>query len=307
MYKTKLMLFVVAALGLSSAARAGTYAVVGLFNGIINLIPQGTQVANVGSGGDMVVDGSGNYYVASGSPTIIKATPGGVTSSFNTVAAGQYVSVTIDAAGNFIASNDVPHNIWRISPNGAAATLVAGYPVCSNSNLEDAYVRVNAGGNYVIIHDNCGYLSVYVMTPGGSVTPVTLSQTISGQVGGFTFDGSGNYIVTNPGTPPAVYQITPAGTVTTITQGGLLAGIIEGIARDPVTGNFIVTNRSANALISVTPAGVVSTAFSGSPLNAPQSLVILSGGSLATAPAPSTMLLGMVGVLALGWLLYRRA
>jgi hypothetical protein len=159
------------------------------------------------------------------------------------------------------------------------------------------------------MHDNCSSgIAVYVMTPGGTVTPVTLSTALTSSLGGFTFSPTGNYVIDDYGNS-TIYSVTPAGTVSVLSQGSsLLNGQIDHIVYDPGSGNYVVANKLANSLLYVTPAGAVSTIASGSPFNGSIAVVIASVSTpLPGTPAPATLILTMLGLAALtGWLVLRR-
>lgn len=303
----KLYPYIAASLLLAVAANAATYVVANRLGSLYN-IPSASFIATGSGANDMAIDSAGNYIVASSSSTLFKVTPGGTVTTISTNATGQYTSVAIDGSGNFIVADNFNHEVWRITPSGSTANVVATYPVCNAGSLEDVIVRVNGSGNYVIMHDNCGAgIAVYTMTPGGTVTPVTLSATLPVGLGGFTFDASGNYVVADAGNS-TISSVTPAGTVSTLATNALLSGQLAGIVRDASSGNFAVANRGTNALLLVTPAGVVSTIYSSDPLGSPVAVVVFGGsGSPAPpgTPVPSALWLTMLGLVTLGAWMYR--
>ena len=257
-----------------SASAAGSYVVVNRFSGLYS-IPSGDTInSSVGGALDLAVDGSGNYIIAT-RHSDRRSHRAGALSTISTAPSGyQWVSVALDGSGNFIVADNQVHGIWRISADGLSRAVIALYPICTTNNLEDVFVRVDSLGRYVILHDNCPALSAYTMTSTGTVTPISLSGTLPSRIGGFTFDATGNYVITDYNNN-VIDLITPGGALTTLAPNSApLAGQILGIARDPASGNYIVANRSANTLVSVSSNGTsVATIFSGAPLNAPVSVV----------------------------------
>jgi hypothetical protein len=203
----------------------------------------------------MTVDNSGNYIVAA-LGRLVKITPAGVGSNIAfTPPGGQFVSVAMDGAGNYIVGDDQLHRILRITQDGTI-TVVANYPTTQPQN-EGLVVAVDGSGNYIIAEDNgAPTLNMFKMTPAGIVTQIPLSGTAlpaySG-VGGITFDVHGNYVVTDQENGP-IYKITPAGVLSVLASGGVLSRPGP-IVRDPSSGNFIVADFGAARLLSIGPSG----------------------------------------------------
>ena len=190
-----------------SILSASTYVVANSHTSTLVSFPTVAVIATQVAAGDLTMDAAGNFITAGG-PVLEKITPSGAVSTIASAPSGQWISVALDASGNYIAADDSNHAIWRISPNGSSIQI-AKYPVCSTGELEDVRVRVNAAGNYVVIHDNCASANAYIVTPAGSVSQLTLSSPIPRDVGGLTFDSSGNYVVA---ASTGLYSITPTGT-----------------------------------------------------------------------------------------------
>ncbi len=195
------------AVGLSAHA-AGVYTVLS-GTGLVS-VPSGTviatQAAISGSYHALAADSSFNYYIAT-IGALVKVTPAGVVSTLATApGTSQWISTAVDSSGNIIVADNEQHEIWRVSPTGSSVVVVGPYPTCT-TNLEDVYVQVDAGGNYVIAHDNCSQTNLYRMTPAGVVTTVPLSTTIASFVAGLAINTSGNY-VTSGYSANSIFQIT---------------------------------------------------------------------------------------------------
>jgi hypothetical protein len=267
-----------------SVGAAVSYVVLNRSTGLYS-IPSGAAInSSVGSALDLAVDSGGNFIIATVG-SIAMVTPAGVLTTIATAPAGsQWVSVALDGSGNFIVGDNRQHTIWRISPTGSSVVAVAAYPVCAANTAEDVFARVDSLGRYIILHDNCPTLSMYSMTSTGTVTTITVPGTLPTRVGGFTFDATGNYVMTDYNAN-AIDVITTGFTcypricfgpgVNILAQNSTtLAGQILGITRDPSSGNYIVANRGANTLLSVSSDGTsIGTISSGAPLSSPVSVV----------------------------------
>ena len=301
----------ICALGFCLSAHAATYAVLNRSGGLFN-IPAGTTINGATAAGFDVAEDSGGNYIVAGIGVLQKVTPGGVISTIATAPAGsQWISVSIDATGNFIVADNQQHVVWRISSTGSSVVTVGSYPVCVTNNLDDVIVRVDGLGNYIVFSDNCSPAQGFRMTPGGSVTQIGLSGSV-GEIGSMTFDVNSNYVLPSNG---SIHVVTPAGTVSTLVTNSALNGTLEGIIRDPSTGNFVVTNRSSNTVMTVTPNGsTVTTIFTGAPLSSPTGIVVAASATTPPAPppptltpAPSSILLLVTGVGALAlWIRWDR-
>jgi hypothetical protein len=266
-----------------SASASVSYVVLNRSTGLYS-IPSGAAInSSVGGALDLATDSTGNYIIAA-IGSIARVTPAGVLSTIATAPPGsQWVSVALDASGNFIVGDNQQHKIWRISPNGSSVVSVAAYPICTTNNLEDIFVRVDSLGRYIILHDNCPSLSIYSMTSAGAVTAISVPGTLPTRVGGFTFDATGNIVMTDY-IANAINVITTGFTcypricfgpgVNTLAQ--IPNARVFGITRDPISGTYIVANGSGNSLLSVSSDGtLISTIFSGAPLSTPFSVVQL--------------------------------
>jgi uncharacterized protein (TIGR03437 family) len=278
---------ILAASAFCSILSASTYVVSNSHTSTLISFPTGAVIATQVAAGDLTMDAAGNFITA-GSPVLEKITPSGVVSTIATASSGQWISVAVDASGNYIVADDSNHAIWRISPNGSNITQVAKYPICSAGELEDVKVRVNAAGNYVVMHDNCATVNAYIVTPAGSISQLTLSSPIPRDVGGLTLDSSGNYVLA---TSSGLYSITPSGTVTTIAAGNpLFSGLLTALAYDASANVLVACNQNSNSLLTVSPSGDVTLLSTGAPISYPQGVVVLPGSPSLSAPGIETVI-----------------
>jgi hypothetical protein len=284
--------------------------------GLISM-PSGTVIATAGAIGasshDLAADSTASNYYIPGISVLKKVTSGGTVSTLATAGGtSQWISAAVDGSGNIIIADNEQHGIWRVSPNGLSVVFVNNYPTCT-TNLEDVYVRIDSGGNYVIATDNCSATRLYRMTPAGVVTTVPLSTTINSFLGGLAIDSAGNY-VTSGYSASSLFSTTPAGQVTTlVNNNAALSHNPFCVAYDPGAQFYIVCSTGNATLLSVTPAGVLSTLFTGSQLVGNVGVIVTTPGTFTptpgvpTTPAPSSVLLMMTAMLAIsGFLFWKR-
>jgi sugar lactone lactonase YvrE len=207
----------------------------------------------------VVVDGSGNIYVADYSNNRIrKVTPAGVVTTIaggtqgyadGTGTAAEFFSpqgIAIDASGNLYVADVYNHRIRKITPAGVVTTLAgSGATGPGNGGYADGAaasarfssptgVTVDAAGNvYVADFENFKVRKIstagIVSTVAGSIdgeTDGTGSSAAFGAPQGIVVAPSGNLFVTDY--LNTVRQITPAGVVTTI-AGSTTSGFADGV------------------------------------------------------------------------------
>lgn len=222
-----------------------------------------------GEGYDLAMDASGNFIIA-GLSSLIKMTPDGNPSRINwtddpniPANSSRWTSVAIDRSGNYIAADNVNHRILRITPAGTLG-LSKPYRTGDATQWEDASVRIDSQGNYIIADDSnsqypdsTGPVHIHKMTPGGSVSDLTLSGHVPQTVGGLTIDANGNYIISDVENSEIV-SITPAGVATLLYSSGETGplGLPFGLARETTTGNILIANETFNQIRNRVPAEV---------------------------------------------------
>ncbi len=230
---------------------------------------------------DIALDASGNLIVAS-FQQLTKITPAGVSTLISTAPSGSgWVSVAVDSSGYYIVADNQLHRIVRISPAGSVVP-VANYPA-PVSDLEDAVVRIDSLGNYVVAEDNGGF-HVYRISPSGVVTGVTLTGTIPGGAGGLAFDANGNYVISDY--TQAVVDLITIGSQTATT--GVCSALYNnpnailqapgGLYRDPTSGNYLIADEGTGSLYSLTSNGAVLGVVA-SGIARPVAVVSVSGSS----------------------------
>lgn len=247
---------------------------------------------------DIVIDASGNFYVAdSGNNMIRKITPDGVVSQFvgnipggsadgtGSGASFHYpYSLAIDAAGNLYLSDQGNQKIRKITPAGVVTTLAGTGQVGSNNGPGDQAtfygptgITVDATGN-VYVSDQGNNL-IRKITPAGVVSTLAGSGTSGSADGtgsaasfyapaGLAIDATGNIYVADLFNNK-IRKITSAGVVTTLAGSGTAGKVnATGAAASfyapagitVATNGIVYVAESGNNLIrAISPAGEVTT------------------------------------------------
>ncbi|HVW10330.1 MAG TPA: putative Ig domain-containing protein, partial [Bryobacteraceae bacterium] len=206
-----------------------------------------------GYGSDLAMDAAGNFIVAADSG-LFKMTPGAPPTTLSNASEPSYWgSVAVDSSGNYVVADGGGHQVVRIPAAGpfpAEPTFSQSYVPTDQTyqGSEDAFVRIDSQGNYIVVEDNGGVEStgpvhIHKITPTGTVTHLTLSGAVPQAVYGFTIDPTGNYIISDWYNEQVV-SVTPAGVGTVLYtngEGGPLFDI-AGLTREAATGNFLITN-----------------------------------------------------------------
>jgi uncharacterized protein (TIGR03437 family) len=254
---------------------------------------------------DIARDAAGNFIVAAESQLNGYTANGRPLPGFPLVAGegSSYVSVAIDSSGNYIVADDAKHQILRITPPNPPSipqvVVAATYPVSFPTYEEDAYVRVDSNGNYILAEDNNLDqnnplpLSLFFITPGLNVTPIPIPITGSVPVatGGLTFDSHGNYVNVdwNDGiiNTIAAYGTANAGTSTVLLSypNGADSDPL-GIYRDPLSGDFFLVDDEYDALYTFAPDGSHFSLIASGPLFAagPSAVVVVDAVAPPTPP-----------------------
>jgi sugar lactone lactonase YvrE len=241
--------------------------------------------------GGVVVDGSGNVYVAdTGNATIRKITPAGVVTTLagspatrgSTDGTGsgatfnQPGGLALDSTGTFYVADAFNDTIRKITPAGVVTTL-AGTPgsrgdadgtgAAALFNFPDS-VAVDATGN-VYVADTFND-SVRKITPAGVVTTLAGSAGISGsndgtganalfnQPYGVAVDATGNVYVADTANA-TIRKITPAGAVTTLAGVAGVAGMGNGAGTSALFNQprGLVVDSAGNVFVADTGNGAI--------------------------------------------------
>ncbi len=169
--------------------------------GLVSVAGDGSAVVSSAAvnGIDLAQDAGGNAVVATGT-TLVRVTPyvGSTTTIATAPSGSSWVAVAVDGSGNFIVGDNLLHGIWRISPDGASQVFVTVYPILNSTRSEDIRILVDVHGNYIVAEDGgpaVGIVSLFSITPAGTVTTLTLSPRAPEGVNGMTFDQNGNYML----------------------------------------------------------------------------------------------------------------
>lgn len=209
----------------------------------------------------MVIDPSGNIYVANrNSNQVSKITPAGVSSILATIGANSW-GITIDPEGNLYTTNTTERTVTKITPAGVSS-LFAG-------TIDEPYDIIrDSGGNFY--------------TQNGAnvtkITPLGVSSTL-GVTGlwpsEFLVDGGGNIFGANGGAN-TIYKLTQAGVTTLV---GSTGADPEDIIMD-ADGNLYTANRNSNNVTKTTQAGVLTIFGTTAVGSGPRSLVMDNAGNI---------------------------
>ena len=238
----------------------------------------------------VIVDSSGNVYVAGGSDNALrKVTPAGVVT---TVAGGGSASllnvpegVAIDSTGTLYVADTFNQTIRKISPAGTVSVFAGGSFGSGDGtgNAAQFYnprgIALDSVGNLYIADSNNN--TIRKVSPGGIVTTLAGMAGVQGSSDGLgnaaafnlpmgvTVDLAGNVYVTDSANS-TIRKIAPSGAVTTIAghagqqghvDGGPALSLFyqpQGIVVDSI-GNLYVADTLDNTIRKITPSGVVST------------------------------------------------
>jgi len=237
---------------------------------------QPTLEAAAVNGSGLAGDESGNAVVATGT-ALQRITPfgGNVSTVANAPSGSSWVAVAADSFGNLIVGDNVKHGIWRVSPYGLTAVLVASYSqlITNQGQAEDVAILVDAHGNYIVAQDNGSTAGLFSITPAGAITAVKLTGSpLPQSVSGLRFDQNGNYMLLDK-TAQALFRITPQGAATVFAGTGIPSGS-SGLARNPLTNEYVFGN--AGELFKISASGSTITP-------------LIQGGPLTNVSALSTL------------------
>jgi hypothetical protein len=214
----------------------------------------------------VAADRNGNIFVGGGR-TVFKLTADGFSQVFY-YPGGGVGGLAIDGSGNFITADNRTNAIYRISPDGLIISEVARLP--AGRQLSDMTVAIDGSGNYIVATDQNLHVTVYRITPSGSVSTIYHANDPTG-AGGVAIDGSGNIIIAKSfrkSSLNALLKIDSASTVTTIVSYQAACpecgARFVGLAIDPETGDYIVGLNFGRTVFRVTPSGAMTTLFNGS-------------------------------------------
>jgi len=209
----------------------------------------------------MVIDPSGNIYVANQlSNSVTKITPAGVSSILGTTDVEPW-GITIDPDGNLYTANSTSKTVTKITPAGVSS-LFAG----------------TIDTPYDLIRDNDGNFYTQNDATVTKITPLGVPSTL-GTTGlfpsEFLVDAGGNIFGANGGAN-TIYKLNQAGVTTLV---GSTGADPEDIIMD-ADGNLYTANRDSNNITKTTQAGV-STVFGTTAVGSgPRNLVMDDAGNI---------------------------
>lgn len=275
---------------LSGSGKAGTLSVLaGVPSG------QGTadgtgSAARFNHPSGVVIDPSGNLFVADRRGFIRKITPAGVVTTValhgdysdrlasDTTGMLPWGALAMDPSGNLYLSDRYNALIWKIAPGGAATlfagpTTAPGAPDGTGSASpfdKPAGLVADANGN-IFLADSDNH-AIRRITPDGVVTTYAGTLGVSGYADGpvadakfdfpnaVTIDTSGNLFIGSRSSA-TIRRISPAGVVSTIVTKevhSIIAIAVDG------AGNLFITDSGSEAIHRISSTGVESV-FAGQP------------------------------------------
>lgn len=210
-------------------------------DGLIRVSGDGQSRATIAAGvvgSGLATDGRGDYIVAT-IGSLVRVTASGVVSNIAVCPSGsQWMSVAIDASGNFIAGDNRLHAIWRVTPDGQIVDKVAAYPVKTNNELEDVGVVVDNSGDFLVMEDNSFSAHFWRISPTGLVMPIPLLGDKMTAGAAIIPAGDGTYLAGSY-RDRAVFRVTSDGLATKFASVDAMN--LTGLARNPETGELVAT------------------------------------------------------------------
>jgi sugar lactone lactonase YvrE len=234
---------------------------------IFEYTPTGTQ-STFASGLDhprgLAVDSTGNLFAGTYNNvngTVLKFTPGGVTSNFGGVGNLQPEGVVTDSAGNVyvMAVNEsnptFAGTIVKFTPGGARSTF-------GSTPGQSFGLAFNSAGN--LFAADYTDKTIFEYTPGGTRSTFVSGSGVFGSNGplGLAFNSAGNLFVSvNNGTSGGeILEFTPGGTESTFAATGV--DLPRGLAFDSLD-NLFVAELGNGTISEFSPLGVESTFATG--------------------------------------------
>ena len=207
-------------------------------SGLIGVLPVAIQLKNPAS---VVTDTQGSVYIAdTGNNQIVEVTPSGISSTLAQIAQPQ--AVAIDSSGNLVVAD--PTQIWKLTPPGAASTIISG--LSSPSGL-------------VFASDG----SLFIADTGANVvrqwTPAGLLSTVAG-TGAAGFAGDGGAAYSAQFNAPAGIGIGPNGVLWIADEGNNRIRSLTPSAIAPEIAPITIVNAASLATGSIA-AGEIVTVF----------------------------------------------
>jgi PKD repeat protein/sugar lactone lactonase YvrE len=247
----------------------------------------------------LVVDGSGNVYVADTGNSVIRMIGAGAVVTTFAGTAGSTgsmdgssgvalfntpVSIARDSSGNLYVADQLNENIRKLSAAGTVSTLAGNAGSVGFADGSGAAARFGDPSGIAVDSTGTVYVadmsndSIRQITPAGAVTTLAGSASVLGFTNGtgaaarfnspygVAADSAGNVYVADGN---AIRKITPAGKVTTF-AGAAAAGAVDNTGtaarfNSPYDvavdkdGNVYVADAGNNTIRKITPAGVVTT------------------------------------------------
>lgn len=217
-----------------------------------------TYTTDIGAGGpkDLVVDNSGNIYVANPIDNdVVKITPSG---TFSTITGSPTAMNTpdgmcIDASGNIYVADQGSDDIYKIAPGATTATVYA-------KGFTDLYgVTINSSGQVYASEYAGSTNSLYTVTSGSTTGGTTLLYSTTSASGSsfrnLSIDASGNIYVADEGLGEII-KVVPGTSQATTTESVFISGLSQCRATcQDVLGNIYIANSGGSNVREYSPNG----------------------------------------------------
>lgn len=223
-----------------------------------------TYTTDINTGGpkDIVVDNSGNIYVANpNSNDVVKITPAGVFSTITCTSPSNHAmndpdGMAIDGSGNIYVADQTSDCIYKITPGATSATVYAsGFTDLYGVTVNDATGQVYASEYSSSSVANC----LYTVTSGSSTGGTTLLYTTTNASGSnfrnLSIDASGDLYVADEGLGKII-QVVPGTSQATTTASTFISGLTQCRATcQDVLGNIYIANSGGADVEEYSPHG----------------------------------------------------
>ncbi|MGO8789168.1 MAG: Ig-like domain repeat protein [Terriglobia bacterium] len=227
------------------------------FNGVASIFSMGGIV--ISNPADVVVDGSGNVYIANeAAGDIVKVNPQGVASLLTISGLSPGLShpsgIALDSAGTLYITDHVSNRVVRVSPSGSGSVVSMG-SLALNDPLG---IAVDASGNLFIA--DTGNNRIVEVPSGGAAEVLNIiispgPAKLNGPAG-LAVNSLGTLYIADSDNNRIVVVAAGGGAASVLPITGLTTGLNDpsGVAVDG-SGNVYIADTGNSRIVMATPAG----------------------------------------------------